>query len=357
MSDIDAAPAPEPVVATARDVRRAEPRAGVAITGAGCAVAVLGVIVIGGDQLGGDGSGGTQLPGIVLCLMVVIAGFVMIAAADRGPLVTAGVVASAAGIPPLLFFLSYDDGSFPPFSTEGILGGAAAGWIAAYYLSPGRGHPTYLGAGLLASWLLVLEVIESPLSFPFLFLGSSFASVDASGTVVDGPASGSLTSAPDFTTIGMISLLFGAGYALASRRLDRAGRHGIATPFAFAALPVLAVAVVGLADELQEIGTGILLVLIGTALAAHGATIARRATTWIGGIAVALGVVIILSEVAPEDDVTVTGVLLLLGGAAIVIAAHLAAARLGEPDEMEVGPTVLVRPVRPTAAPPVDPGL
>ncbi len=327
MSDIDAAPASEPAVAAARDVRRAEPRAGVAITGAGCAVAVLGVIVIGGDQLGGDGGGGSQLPGIVLCLLVVVAGFVVIARAQRGPLVTAGVVASAAGVPPLLFFLSFDEGGFPPYSTELILGGAAAGWIAAYYLSPGRGHPSYLGAGLIASWLLVLEMVESPFSFPFLFLGG-LSSEDASD--FDGFA-----AAPDLTTIGVISLLFGAGYVLASRRFDRAGRHGIATPFAFAALPVLAVGIAALADELQEIGTGIVLIAIGAALAAHGATVGRRVTTWIGGIAVALGVIFILSELAPDDDVTVTGVLLLLGGAAIVIAAHLAAARLGEPDEME----------------------
>ena len=51
----------------------------------------------------------------------------------------------------------------------------------------------------------------------------------------------------------------------------------------FAALPCLAVGVIGLAPDLEASGTGLLLVAIGLALAYDGATIWRRATSWIGG--------------------------------------------------------------------------
>ena len=74
---------------------------------------IAGIIVWGGDYafsdtesaLGGGGSSHRFL-GAFLGLLVVVAGYVLAIRTRRGPLATAGVVASAIGIPVTLGFLT-----------------------------------------------------------------------------------------------------------------------------------------------------------------------------------------------------------------------------------------------------------
>jgi hypothetical protein len=127
-------------------------------------------------------------------------------------------------------------------------------------------------------------------------------------------------------------------FLLIGRRLDGGGRHGAATPFAVAALPCLAVGVLGLSPDLETEGTGLLMVLIGLLLAYHGATVWRRFTTWLGGGTVALGAAVFLGDMT--DNATVGGMLFVAAGIALVAAGHGIAVAIGEPDEL-----TLTRPV------------
>jgi hypothetical protein len=182
-------------------------------------------------------------------------------------------------------------------------------------------------------------VIEEPFTAPFGFF-SSFGSTTAGigGIGSDFGGSGGF-DAPDLATMGILSLLFGAGYIVASRRFDLSDKAGTATPFVAVGLVTLTASVVLLADDLHELGTAVLLLLIGAPLAIHGASVGRRATTWLGGAAVAIASVLIVTEIAPDDDATVTGLLLLVFGLAVVIGAHAAGMAMGEPDELEPGPS------------------
>jgi hypothetical protein len=80
------------------------------------------------------------------------------------------------------------------------------------------------------------------------------------------------------------------------------------------------------------------MVVIGLALAHHGASVDRRATTWIGAATMAVGMAVFLIDMSPDDDATVGGMLLLAGGIAMVAVAHALATALREPDEMVLTP-------------------
>jgi hypothetical protein len=343
-----------------RGRRRAEPRTSIAVAGAGCALAILGVLVISGD-VGVDESNGefNQLPGVVLSALVVVAGFFTLARTRSGALATAGAVAAAIGVPPLMFFITFDEGSFPPYSTEGILIVSTVVWLGAYALGPGRGRPFFLGAGLIGLWLTVLQVVENVFTAPFDAVGSWFGTAQYDdGYTEFGPGTGDFGSpdVPDAATIGMLSLALGIAFLVIGRWLDRNGRHGTATPFALAALPCLTVGVIGLAPDLEAAGSGLLMVLIGLGLAYHGASVWRRATTWIGGGVTALGLAIFLADMA-GDDATVGGMLWLAGGIGMVFAGHALSTALREPDEMvvTVGTVVDPGPMRQVVPPPPTP--
>lgn len=331
----------------ARGRRRAEPRASIAIAGAGCALAVLGVLIVAGDTGTTDGDF-NRVPGIVLSALVVVAGYVTLTAARQGPVATAGAAAAALGVPPLLFFLTVDESTAPPYSTEGILIISTLAWLATYMIGPGRGRPFFLGAGLLGAWLSILQLTENVFDAPFEFFGVTASSV--------GGFEGATIDVPDPTTIALLSLAFGLGYLVACRWLDRRGHHGTATPFALATLPTLFVGVVAMVDELEQAGTGLLALLVGAALAYHGATVGRRATAWVGGGATALGAAVFLGDMT--DDATVGGMLYLAAGIGLVAAAHAVAAALNEPDEMAVIgiATRQAAPVALAATPPGGPG-
>jgi hypothetical protein len=336
-----------------RTRRRAEPRTSIAIAGAGCALGILGVLIVAGDT-GLDDSGGdfNQLPGIVLSALVVAAGFFVLATAREGAMATGGTVAAALGVPPLMFFLTFDENGFPPYSTEGILIVSTMVWLGAYLVGPGRGRPFFLGTGLIALWLTLLQVTEKVFDVPFspwswFFFGSATlepteSQIDpTTGDIItgdfsgDGFNSGPSFHSPDPATIGMLSLGLGVAFLVCGRLLDKGGRHGAATPFAFAALPCLAIGVIALAPDLEAAGSGLLMVAIGLALAYLGATVWRRATTWIGGAVAALGLAIFLGDMA-GDSATTAGMLFIAGGIGLVFAGHAIAVALTEPHEMVV---------------------
>ncbi|MFP5254797.1 MAG: hypothetical protein ACLGI8_02995 [Acidimicrobiia bacterium] len=317
-----------------RALRRAEPRASIAVAGAGCALAVLGVLIISGDTGLGDSGELNRWPGVILSAAVVVAGYVVMSQVDRGAIATGGAVAAALGVPPLMFFLTFDQEGLPPYSTEGILGVSTLAWLGTYVLGPAKGRPFFLGAGLIGLWATVLQVTEDLFDLPWTFFGGWFSytpTYDEDGFPID-PSS--TFDAPDPTTLGMLTLVLGVAYLVIARVLDGSGRHGTATPFAMATIPLFIAAPIFLADELQEAGTGLLLIALGLALAVSGAASGRRATTWLGGAAVGLGAAVFLTDMT--EDPTVGGMLFLAAGIGLVFAAHGYAAARDEPDEMLV---------------------
>lgn len=330
-----------------RGTRRAEPRASIAIAGAGCALAVLGVLIVAGDTGATDGDF-NRVPGIVLSALVVAAGFVTLGAVRQGAMATAGASAAALGVPPLVFFVTFDQDGFPPYSTNGILIVSTVAWLGTYAVGPGRGRPLFLGAGLIGFWFTVLQVTENLFEAPFGIFGlmgtSATRSFSETGTSISGdggsfdPGStglgGPSFEAPDPTTLGVLSLGLGLSYLLVCRWLDKEGHHGVATPFALATLPTLFAGTVFMADDLEQAGTGLLALLIGAGLAFHGATVGRRATAWVGGAATAIGAGVFLGDMT--DDATIGGMLFMAAGIGLVGAGHAIAAALEEPDEMSV---------------------
>jgi hypothetical protein len=310
-----------------RGRRRAEPRASIAIAGAGCALAIVGVLVVAGDT-GATDDEFNKVPGILLSALVVGAGFVTLHLVRRGAMATAGAVAAALGVPPLMFFLTFDENGFPPYSTEAILIVSTIVWLGAYVVGPGRGRPFFLGAGLVGFWFTVLQLTEKVFDAPFGFFGFAGASFDSNG------GGGPRFDAPDPTTLGLLSLGLGAAYLLVCRWLDKEGHLGTATPFALATLPTLAAGTLFLVDDLEQAGSGLLVLVIGAGLAFHGATVGRRTTAWVGGAATAVGAAVFLADMT--DDATIGGMLFVAAGIGLVAAGHAVAAALAEPDEMVV---------------------
>lgn len=354
--------------------RRSEPRLWVSIAGAGCLLAVTGLLAISGDaQVDDSGDTGSTAPGIILFLLVVAAGYALLHFAREAPAASAGVAALVLGLPPLMYFLTFDESDLPPFSLEAVLGASALVWLVSYVVGPGRGRPLLLGAGLVFAWLFVLQIVEDPFDSgldqapiisedPFGGLdpdpyddqfgddsfGSSedgfpsdsgldddFGSVDQS----DDEFGGGGGDEPSWSTLGIISLLFGVGYLTAARRLDRRRFAGTATPFVVAGHIALPTGIVLLSEELEVAGTGVAFVIAGGLVAWVGALSGRRATTIIGAIEMIIGLYLVVGDAMQDSSATSFGTALFVLGAVLVGAAHLLHIATGEPPQTTPGPS------------------
>jgi hypothetical protein len=318
-----------------RGVRRPEPRMGVSLGGVGIALAVLGVLVWGGDYLtsggggGADGGGSSRRSlGAALALAVVVAGYALAFRARRGPLATAGVAASALGVPVLMGFLTFDasPGSGPPFSLDAVVLVSVLAWLVSYLVVPGtRGHAFYLGLAAIATWIYLLDKAEPDL-FGGAFVGiiSLFAPSDLFGRAGSGP---------DWTTVAVLSLFFGLGYYAVAFLLDRLARPGPGAALAVGGFLATATGSAAAAVNLHAIGTGILLIVLGLILAYFGSRGLRRFTTWAWSAGVGLGVTVIIAKLADQNSAA-AGVGLILSGAVVVLAGQVLTAVLHEPDEL-----------------------
>jgi hypothetical protein len=335
--------------------RRPEPRLWITVAGTGCVLAVLGVIFISGDaRAPSDGDEGSNLPGILLCLAVVAAGFVLMHFFRELPASTAGVTAVVLGLPALMVFLTFDEESVPPVSFEAILGGSALVWLIAYLVGPGAGRPILLGAALLFGWLFALQVVEDPLQEgvepPAIVEEDPFGVDTGDGTSGDpfadefedefgGDAFEVERGGASPTTIGIISVIFGAGYLLGARLLDRGGQPGAGVPFAFVGLVALPVGIAFLGDDLEALGAGIAFIVVGALVIWSGALGGRRATTVIGAAEIFLGIVLILADAMEDSSATSVGTAMFVIGALIIVAAQLLHSQTGETPQLTPGPS------------------
>ncbi|MCU1657913.1 MAG: hypothetical protein JWO57_2569 [Pseudonocardiales bacterium] len=312
-----------------RLVRRPEPRLGIALAGVGIGLTVVGVVVWAGDFLAGGGGGGgrgggsRRLLGIALSLAVIAVGYALAASHRRGPLATAGVAASALGVPVLLGFLSFDaSGGGLPFSLDAIALVSVAVWILSYLLVAGaRGHAFYLGLSAVTLWIYLVDK-AAPDAFSLTRYVSQFT-----------PFDNQFGRAPDWAAVAAVSLTFGLAYYVAAYLLDRSGRCGAAVAFVVAGFAATAAGIGAAANELHQIGTGIVLIVLGLVLGGYGARAGRRFTTWAWSVAVGLGVVVILTKIIPNNSAA-AGIALIVVGAAVVFAGHLWSVALREPDDL-----------------------
>ena len=331
--------------------RRAEPRLWISLAGAGCALAVVGVVIISGDaQVGEDGfSDGTRLPGIIMCLVVAVAGYVLLHWFAESPAATAGVTAIALAVPPFFYFLTFDADSAPPWSAEGILALSALVWLVSYLVGPAQGRPLLVGAGLVAAVLLAFQLVEEPFSAGFdetFFDEAPFAPDEPLPGDEPFPGDEGVSSEsgePDATTLGIISLVFGVAYLVCARLLDRRGFAGTATPFVVASLAAIAAGIALLGDDLEAAGAGAAAVVAGLVVAWFGARSGRRGSTVIGAAGVALGIVLIIADAMEESSPTRIGIALLIVGAAVALGAQIMHLQTGETPQMKPGPSVFGR--------------
>jgi hypothetical protein len=335
-----------------RVARRAEPRTSIAMAGVGALMIVVGVIAWAGEQAAGETGDGesNRTLGIILSALVVAGGYLLLIRLERGPLATAGVAAAVLGVPVLMGFVTFDSDSAGdsdaffalPFSVDGIALLSLAAWIASYLWVPvARGRVFFVAASSFVLWLYLLEKIEEGAAAYVVTLPYSAVGV--------GIASEFSEDVPDFTSIGGPSLVIGILYYGLAAVLDRQGHRGLATPFTAAGFVAIVVGVGHLASDLEGIGTGILLILLGAPLAVYGATQGRRFTTWAWAFGVGLGVLIVVGDLF-EDNLAGFGISAILLGAGVILGAHLLGQQFTEPDEMTPGPSRFIPRPRPTPA-------
>ncbi|MGH9185253.1 MAG: hypothetical protein ACRD0U_05495, partial [Acidimicrobiales bacterium] len=312
-----------------RAARRPEPRLAIALAAVGVALVILGALVWAGEgtiksaveSYFGEGDDTEKTLGSVLSLLIAASGYALLGVVRTGPAATAGSVAAALGVPLLLVFLSLDfQRRDLPVSIDFVLLVSIAAWLVTYVWVPGgRGRSLHLGLAAGGLW--------------FYLTGKGTGLFDVGELATD---------SPDATTFGVLSLLFGAGYYAAAIVLDRLDRHGVALPFVITGLIATGAGVAGLADDLTNYGTGILLMILGVVLGGYGAAAGRRFTTGVWAAGFGLGVLLIIGEaVASGDDPSFTafGVVTMIVGAGLVAAAHFLAPVVGEPGELEPGPS------------------
>ena len=323
-----------------RALHRPQPRLGVTLGGVGVALIVIGVFTWSFTYLiegffsdastsqGGAPDDSRKFLGAALSALVVAGGYTLIVRANAGTLRTAGIVASALGVPALMEFLTLDLTSRSVVNTDAVFWVSVPVYLISYLFVRGaRGHVFYLGLSLLQIWGYVLDKVD----------GSALNAATGAGVRAFPGLNGASLPNSDFsaTTIGVTSLIVGFLYFGAAFVLDRGGRHGVAVAFVIAGLPAVALGIGALAADLEAIGTGILLIVVGFAIAAYGARFERRFTTWFWAAAGASGFVVIVTDAA--DTGTSAGIWLIVIGIAVVVAGWRIAPLLHEPPDIDEG--------------------
>lgn len=323
-----------------RALRRARPRLGVALAGAGVALAIIGVLVWSGTYLiegiagsafsgGGGPSDSRKWLGVVLSLVVVAEGYVLAVRRPSGPLSAAGVAASALGVPMLMLFLTFSLSS-DPVSIDAIALVSILVWLVSYAFIPGtRGHVFYLALSAVTLYGYVLDKIE-----PNGFSGVAVSQVNSRFGFL-----GAGSAATDPATITGVSLVFGIAYYTIAFALDRSGHPGVGVAFIYSAFGATVAGIISSVQDFKQVGTGVELIIIGAVVAVFAARSERRFTTWVWSAAVALGLALILGKATGSDHTVLLGILFIVFGAGLVVAAALVTSVLREPDELTPSPS------------------
>lgn len=321
---------------------------------------------------------GQRLAGIFLSLLFEAAGVALLLFFRRRRAATVGVTLTAIGVVPLLVFLfvdthnpskTFDSASDFTQTATLVLVAAAALWLVAYFFGPARRYAFYLGAALVAVWLVaVVQIVDQPLgqleqytartpafesSSTYSSSGSSYYDVDTGEWVEDLPSDDQgdfeydydsgpqweRGSSPDnpSTRLGWVSLAFGLAYLTGAWWRDRRGDQRMGTAFIVAAIPILTLATIFLSPDLDDAGTGVLAVALGAAAVYVGSRAIRRVTSWYGVFAIFTGISLVVGN-AVGDSARASGTVLLLIGLAVAgVAWVLESGGLGGPKAPAAG--------------------
>jgi hypothetical protein len=285
-------------------------------------------------------------PGVVFSL-ILIAAALLGGLKAAGPL-RAGCVTALVLAVPLLWFFAFFGGGFGGGSFgKGDLRGVYLLTLVCYgvlYLSMWtKGRAIFLAGVLLvfASWA-AFEVGDS--SSGVVPFQSEITSGSTAGIGTSDSSSSFSTEDDTTDATATVALVIGLAFLGVGAALDRRGYAGAATPFvAVGAIETLAGAIVLGGNDSVLLG-GLLAIAAGAAVGlvgGHGDR--RRATTWIGVLAVFGGCVAVISDIAPSSAAGIGGIAFGFALALGSIAWWLAPV-LGEPDDGDDRP-------RPTTPP------
>ncbi|HEX4528546.1 MAG TPA: hypothetical protein VIA11_03965 [Acidimicrobiia bacterium] len=271
------------------------------------------------------------IPGVLFTLAL-IAGALLLGARAPGPLRSACVTALVLAVPLLWFFGFFGGGNAGRGEIRGVYLLSLAGYLLLYLLSWTKGRAIFLAGALLAfaSWA-TFEVADSSSNVvPF----QSELSTSSGSTNFGFSQQQTLATQDDTTdSTATVAMLIGLVFLAVGAALDRQRYEGAATPFiAIGAIETLVGAIVLGGNDSVFLG-GLLAVCAGAVVGLVGGRgDRRRATTWIGVLAVFGGCVAILADIAPDSA---AGVGLIALGFAVVLGAlaYLLAPVLGEPDD------------------------
>jgi hypothetical protein len=269
-------------------------------------------------------------PGVAFTLLLVA---VALFAGTRagGPLRSACVTALVLAVPLLWFFAFFGSGDVGKSELRGVYLLTLICYVALYFSSWTKGRAIFLAGALLvfASWA-AFEVGDS---------SSGVVPFQSEITSSSGSTSSFSTASDTTDSTATVALVIGLVFLGAAAALDRRGYAGAATPFvAVGAIETLAGAIVLGGNESALLG-GLLAIAAGAVVGlvgGHGDR--RRATTWIGAIAVFGGCVAIIADIAPSSAAAVGGIAFGFALALGSIAWWLAPV-LGEPDDGDDRPS------------------
>lgn len=326
-----AAPASGPGAGT--DGERPPPRPA-ALLSAGAGLLLIASLVLFLGEIGGNNQ---RFAGTVVSLLFQAIGVGLLLLARDQRSANAGVALTGVAVVPLLVYLFVDVrnpentigdvGDFTNTATL-ILLAAATLWLAAYFLGPGRRYGFFLGAALVAVWLVaVVQIVDDPLGDVFdPFTGTStFEPVDPGfDDQFFEPSPPGGPSDPS-ATLGWVSLVFGGAYLGLAGWRDRTGDRRQATVLFAVAIVVLTFAVSFLSEPLDAEGAATVAIALGVVGVWLGTAAGRRFTSWYATVAAVIGVLVLVASALEDSARAMAAVLLAVG---VVLAA--AAARFGD---------------------------
>jgi hypothetical protein len=291
--------------------------------------AVGGLFVVGG-ALGlvgqiADGDSGRILTGLFALAVAAAALIARTQTADRPPVTTAltAVAAIAAGAGVLLLLVDPSSVDGPSSFTAPLLF-AAIVWLVLFFAGPAKNRPVLLGLALVAIWLAGLTLVDPTSSFRSDTRPTETPTFSDDGTFPEPPPTSTFNPfagvdiGDALGDIGAVSLLFGAGYLIASAAFDRGHRHDVSTPFVGAGVPATAVGLIGVGADLGSTPGALVTLVIAGLVCWLGANNRRRLTTWAGaaGVAIALGVLV--DKLDGTDNKTASSLVAIVIGVALV---------------------------------------
>jgi hypothetical protein len=209
-----------------------------------------------------------------------------------------------------------------PFNLDAVYIVSIIVWLGSYLFIPGaRGRAFLLGASAVALPAYIgIKVASHSLG------RTAFSAVSGDGFSTSGTDS-----------LAAVGLIFGLAYYAIAAFLDKQGRSGAGVAMAYAAFGTTVGGVIAAAPSFKQVGTGVVLVILGIALSWYGGRYGRRFTSWAWSVALVIGVGLLVEKAAP-NSYTGAGVMFIIIGAVVAVAAHVVSTATNEEPEIVDAP-------------------